>query len=354
MQTDITRLQSQVLPNIFPDGFMSSARILLLINFFLFALLGCQEKQTRQPYGYVERLDPGLDLVLDSAAKGEILGDGFEWSEGPLWVESEKMLLFSDIPSNAIFKWTEAAGIEPYLSPSGFTGENFKGREPGSNGLLLNAEGKLVMCQHGDRRMAVMNSAVTDPKPEFLTLADRYQGKRFNSPNDAIFDRAGNLFFTDPPYGLPGNVEDPEKELLFQGVYKLKPDGTVILLVDSLTRPNGIGFSPDEKTLYVANSEGEAARWYAFDVDGDSLKNARIFYQTPFVDGQKGAPDGLKVDRHGNIFATGPGGIWILDPSAKVLGRIRLPEATANCALSADGKFLYLTSDMYLARIALK
>ena len=157
------------------------------------------------------------------------------------------------------------------------------------------------MCQHGDRRMAVMNSAVTDPKPEFQTLVDRYQGKRLNSPNDAVFDRAGNLFFTDPPYGLPGNVEDPEKELSFQGVYKLKPDGTVILLVDSLTRPNGIGFSPDEKTLYVANSEGEAAKWYAFDVEGDSLKNARIFYQTPFVAGQKGAPDGLKVDRYGKI-----------------------------------------------------
>lgn len=351
---DIIRLRFQVLPNISPDHFMRIVRLLLLLNLFLVALAGCQQKQSRQTYGYVERMDPGLDLVLDSAAKGEILADGFEWSEGPLWVESENMLLFSDIPRNAIFKWTEAAGIEPYLSPSGFTGENFKGREPGSNGLLLNSAGKLVMCQHGDRRMAVMNSAVTDPKPEFQTLADRYQGKRLNSPNDAVFDRAGNLFFTDPPYGLPGNVEDPEKELSFQGVYKLKPDGTVILLVDSLTRPNGIGFSPDEKTLYVANSEGEAAKWYAFDVAGDSLKNARIFYQTPFVAGQKGAPDGLKVDRHGNIFATGPGGIWIFDSTAKVLGRIRLPEATANCALSADGKFLYLTSDMYLARIALK
>jgi gluconolactonase len=327
---------------------------LLFISFFLLVLGGCQQKQARQAYGYVERMDPALDLLLDSAAHGEILADGFEWSEGPLWVESAHMLLFSDIPRNAIFKWTEERGIEPYLSPSGFTGENFKGREPGSNGLMLNPEGRLVMCQHGDRRMAVMNSIITEPKPEFQTLADRYQGKRLNSPNDAVFDHAGNLYFTDPPYGLPGNVDDPEKELPFQGVYKLKADGTVILLVDSLTRPNGIGFSPDERTLYVANSEGEAAMWYAFDVEGDSLKNARIFYQTPWVEGLKGGPDGLKVDRHGNIFATGPGGIWIFNANAKVLGRIRLPEATANCALSSDGKYLYLTSDMYLARIALK
>lgn len=325
---------------------------------FAFALIAlfissCQPPQVRT-LGKVEKFDPALDEIISTETLPEIIGEGYEWSEGPLWVEAQKMLLFSDIPNNAIMKWTEEKGVELYLKPSGFTGSDFKGKEPGSNGLLLNSEGKLVLCQHGDRRIAVMESPLNDPKPNFRTLVDRWEGKRINSPNDAVFDKDGNLYFTDPPYGLPGNVNDPGKETPFQGVYKLKPDGTLVLLTDTIPRPNGIGLSPDQRTLYVANSEGPDAHWSAYTVSGDSLTEARIFFSTPWKDGLKGAPDGLKVDARGNVFATGPGGVWILNPQGKPLGRIFIPEATANCALSDDGKYLFTTSDMYLLRVRLK
>ena len=328
-------------------------RTLVVLALGVALLAACTPSGKVRTLGSVERFDPALDAIISADAVPEILGEGYEWSEGPVWVASENMLLFSDIPNNAVMKWTEANGVETWLKPSGFTGENFTGKEPGSNGLLLNSDGQLVLCQHGDRRVVVMDAPLNDPKPVFRTLADRWQGKRLNSPNDAVFDANGDLYFTDPPYGLPKNVDDPAKEIPFQGVYKLKKDGTVLLLVDSIPRPNGIGISPDGRTLYVANSEGSDARWNAFDIAGDSLVNARIFFRTPWKEGDKGAPDGLKVDRKGNVFATGPGGVWILDPTGKPLGRVRIPEATANCALSPDGKFLYTTSDMYLLRVPL-
>ena len=315
----------------------------------------CNQPSKNRPIGSIEVLDPSLENLIDVTAVPEILGEGFEWSEGPVWVEEQKMLLFSDIPNNAIMKWTEKAGVELYLKPAGYTGqETFKGSEGGSNGLLINSNGKLVLCQHGDRRVAMMDAPLDAPTPNFITVADRFDGKKFNSPNDAVYDHSGNLFVTDPPYGLPGYMDDPGKEIPYQGVYKVKQDGTVILLVDSLTRPNGIGLSPDEKTLYVANSDGPAARWYAFEVSGDSLINARIFFQTDFKEEEKGAPDGLKVSKSGHLFATGPGGVWIFDSSGKALGRIRLPEATANCAFSKDEEYLYMTSDMYLVRLRLR
>ena len=328
-------------------------RTLVVLALGVALLAACTPSGKVRTLGSVERFDPALDAIISADAVPEILGEGYEWSEGPVWVASENMLLFSDIPNNAVMKWTEANGVETWLKPSGFTGENFTGKEPGSNGLLLNSDGQLVLCQHGDRRVVVMDAPLNDPKPVFRTLADRWQGKRLNSPNDAVFDANGDLYFTDPPYGLPKNVDDPAKEIPFQGVYKLKKDGTVLLLVDSIPRPNGIGISPDGRTLYVANSEGSDARWNAFDIAGDSLVNARIFFRTPWKEGDKGAPDGLKVDRKGNVFATGPGGVWILDPTGEPLGRVRIPEATANCALSPDGKFLYTTSDMYLLRVPL-
>lgn len=330
---------------------MRRLKLAALLFLMLAGIAGCSN---RKSMGEVERFDPALDAIIDEDARPEILGEGYEWSEGPLWVEQENFLLFSDIPNNAVLIWTEEKGVEPYLKPAGFTGADFKGKEPGSNGLLLNREGNLVLCQHGDRRIAVMESGLNAPEPKFRTLVDRYEGKRLNSPNDAVFDVEGSLYFTDPPYGLPGNVNDPEKELSFQGVYKLHPDGKLKLLVDTMPRPNGIGLSPDGKTLYVANSEGPDAHWNAFDIIGDSLANARTFFSVAWKEGEKGAPDGLKVDRNGNLFATGPGGVWILNPEGKALGRIRLPEATANCALSSDGKWLYMTSDMYLLRVALK
>lgn len=304
--------------------------------------------------GSVERIDPALDQLIDSSVQPEIIAEGFEWSEGPVWVEQGNMLLFSDVPKNIVYKWTEKKGLEKFLEPSGYTSAIYRGGEMGSNGLTLNGLGQLVLCQHGDRRVAVLETDYKDPKPNFRTLAGEYQGKKFNSPNDVVFDKQGNLYFTDPPYGLLKQTEDSTKQIPFQGVYKVKPDGTVILLVDSLTRPNGIGLSPDEKTLYVANSDGPVAKWYSFELAGDSLINAKIFFWTKYVEGEKGAPDGLRVHKSGNIFATGPGGVWIFDPTGKVLGKIKIPEATANCGFGPDQKTLYTTSDNYILRIPLR
>jgi len=313
-------------------------------------VVACAPKE-KKLVGEVERLDPALDQLIAPGTQAEIIGEGYTWSEGPVWVESEKMLLFSDVPQNTIFKWTEEKGVEPYLKPSGYTGTIPRGGEPGSNGLTLNNEGQLVMCQHGDRRVAQLMSSFKEPKPEFKTLADNYQGKKLNSPNDVVVDKQGNLFFTDPPYGLLKNVNDSSKQTPFQGVYKVKTDGTVILLVDSLTRPNGIALSPDQQTLYVANSDKPLAKWYSFHIKGDSLTDAKIFHSEKYVEGENGAPDGLRVDKNGNLFATGPGGIWIFNSEGKVLGRFKLPQATANCTFSPDGKTLFMTSHMYLLKL---
>ncbi|HLZ17352.1 MAG TPA: SMP-30/gluconolactonase/LRE family protein [Cyclobacteriaceae bacterium] len=320
----------------------------------LLTLTACSAPKGKKLVGSIERLDPALDQLIVPGTQAEIIGEGFDWSEGPVWIESGKMLLFSDVPKNTIYKWTEEKGVETFLSPSGYTGTVPRGGEPGSNGLTLNNDGQLVLCQHGDRRVALLTSSYQEPRPEFKTLADTYNGKRLNSPNDVVADKQGNLYFTDPPYGLLKNVNDSSKEIPFQGVYKVKSDGTVILLVDSLTRPNGIALSPDQQTLYVANSDQPLAKWYSFHIRGDSLNQAKIFYATKYGKGEKGAPDGLRVDKSGNLFATGPGGIWIFNPEGKPLGRIRLPEATANCAFSADGKTLFMTSDMYLLKIKLQ
>ncbi len=306
--------------------------------------------------GGIVAAHPGLSAVVDTAAAIEILGEGFTWTEGPLWLEKEQMLLFSDIPPNKIFSWSAAGGVKEYLHPSGYTGDKPRGGEPGSNGLILDLEGRLVLCQHGDRRMARMDAPLTDPKPVFASIADRFNGKRFNSPNDAVMNSKGQLFFTDPPYGLEGNMDDPAKEIPFQGVYRVDPDGKVHLLTDQMSRPNGIALSPDEKTLYVANSDPGNPIWMAFALDdkGGIVSGKLFFDTTPHKAGKKGLPDGMKVRRDGVIFATGPGGVWVFGPDGTHLGRIDTGQATANCALTPDGKTLYMCADDYLMRVALR
>lgn len=307
--------------------------------------------------GRIERQHPALDGILAPEAEIEVLSDGYAWTEGPLWIAAGEYLLFTDIPPNRVMRWKEGEGAKVYLTPSGYTGATPRGGEPGANGLVLDPAGQLVLCQHGDRRMAQMNAPLDQPKPEFLPLAEKWNGKRFNSPNDAVFDRQGNLYFTDPPYGLEKQADDPAKEIAFQGVYCRRPDGTVDLLVDSLSRPNGLAFSPDEKTLYVANSDPEKAIWMAYDVQPDgTLKNGRLFYDaTSRVSKEMpGLPDGLKINPQGIIFATGPGGVWIFQPDGSVLGRIDTGQPTSNCAFGNNGKALYLTANMYLMRVWLK
>jgi gluconolactonase len=331
---------------------------------FLIVSFACSKKEKEKEsiseqdiktLGTIERIDPALDAIVKTDAQVEIIAEGLEWSEGPVWIEDLKALLFSDIPINTIYKWTEEKGKETYLTPSGRTGSMPYGDEPGSNGLILSSEGKLVLCQHGDRRVAMMDAPLTAPEPKFVTLVDNYQGKKLNSPNDAVFNSKGELFITDPPYGLPKKADDPTKETPFQGVYKTT-NGTLKLLTDSLTRPNGIALFPGEKTLLVANSDPEKAMWYAFDLsENGSLTNARIFYDaTEVAKTEKGLPDGLKIDKQGNVFATGPGGVWIFSREGNVLGKIKITELTSNCALSPDEKTLYITADAYVVRVHLR
>lgn len=331
----------------------------VILAAWLFVLLSCTAmKESSRTIGSVERIDRALDSLINADAKIEILAEGYKWSEGPVWIASEKMLLYSDVPNNTIHKWTEEKGAEVFLTPSGYTGaEPSKSREPGSNGLTLDNDGKLILCQHGDRRVARLEAPWDKPTASFVTVADRYDGKRFNSPNDVVVRSNGDMFFTDPPYGLPEQENDPTREISYQGVYKVSTDGKVSLLVDSLTRPNGIAFFPDEKTFIVANSDPGKAIWYAFDLtENDSVTNARVFYDaTSMVNEEnKGLPDGLRIDKNGNVFASGPGGIWIFNRDGKVLGKIRIPEPTANCAFDETEKTLYTTSNMYLCRVKLR
>lgn len=322
----------------------------------LLAFLAACNKPEEKSIGTFERLDPAFDNIVSAEASIDIIGEGYEWSEGPLWIPSQNILLFSDVPKNTVYQWTEKDGAKVYLKPSGFSGTTTTSPEPGSNGLTLDDEENLVLCQHGDRRLAIMNSSVDQPKADFTTLADRFNGKRFNSPNDVTFYNY-NFYFTDPPYGLAKQTEDPEKEIPFQGVYVAPAEGEVKVIVDSLTRPNGLAFLKNKKTLIVANSDSGKAKWYAFDLDDqDSVRQARVFYDaTENAKTEKGLPDGLKVDSNNTIFATGPGGVWIFNAEGKVLGKIRFTDfPVSNCALSSDEKTLFLTADSYIISVTLR
>lgn len=305
--------------------------------------------------GFIERTDDALDALISREAKLEILADGFDWTEGPLWLETEGVLLFSDIPPNTVYRWHPDAGVEVYLNPSGYTDSLKRAGEVGSNGLLLDGSGKLILCQHGDRRLARMQTSVDNPQPRYQTVVDKYQGKKLNSPNDAVLAKNGDLYFTDPPYGLEKNMQDPLKELTFQGVYRFDKGGKLQLLTDQLSRPNGIALSPDQSKLYVANSDPQRAIWMEYNLQSDgSIDQGRVFYDaTQLVSSRKGLPDGMKVHPSGNIFATGPGGVLVFNAAGKLLGTIMTGEATSNCALGNNNKYLYITADMYLMRIAL-
>ncbi|MFO0959642.1 MAG: SMP-30/gluconolactonase/LRE family protein [Isosphaeraceae bacterium] len=312
------------------------------------AFCHAQEKASG-PIGTIERLKPALDRLIPPGAQMEKLAGGFDWSEGPVWMPEQKALLFSDVPMNTVFRWKEGEGVSVFLKPSGYTGESPRGGEPGSNGLTRDPKGALVLMQHGDRRVARLKADKT-----FEVLADRHEGKRFNSPNDGVFKSNGDFYFTDPPYGLLKLNEDPAKEIPYNGVYRLGKDGKVTLLTREMTFPNGLAFSPDEKTLYVANSDPKKAIWMAYPVKDDgTLGNGRVFFDATSLVGpeKKGLPDGMKVDKEGNLFATGPGGVLIFAPDGTQLGVLNTGEATANCAWGEDGSTLFITADMYLCRL---
>ncbi len=302
--------------------------------------------------GRIERLDPEFDSMVAPGTSIERLASGFTWTEGPVWVGDDHggHLLFSDIPRNSIFRWSPSRGIELFMTPSGYTGVTYYGLEPGSNGLALDAQGRLLACEHGDRRVSLLTSGGGK-----LTLADRFEGKRLNSPNDLCLDSAGAIYFTDPPYGLPQRADDPRRELDFCGVFRLDPNGSLTLLTKQLARPNGIGLSPDEKTLYVAQSDPERPIWMAFPIQEDkSLGEGRVIYDAKkHISEFPGLPDGLAVSSGGTIFGSGPGGIYVLTPEGKLLGRLITGGRASNCTFGPDGKSLYITADKDLCRVAL-
>lgn len=292
--------------------------------------------------GSIERLDPTLDALIAPGTTIEVLATGFNWSEGPVWKDGE--ILFSDVPENTAFAWKEGdTAARVFLQPSG----NFEGVGQGSNGLTLDADGRLILCQHGARRVARL-----EKDGSFTTLADNYQGKRFNSPNDVVIAKNGALFFTDPPYGMKKGVAP---DAPYHGVYRVDTKGEVHLIIDEVKWPNGIALSPDQRTLYLAVSDKDAPRILAYDLQADgSVKNGRLLFDAkPLFGTQRpGNCDGLKIDTQGNIWTTGPGGVLILSPEGRHLGSILTGVPTGNCAWGGpDRDTLYITADMFLIRV---
>jgi gluconolactonase len=322
-------------------------KAVLLLFSTLFSLC-CFAQQTVES---IERLDDEINLLIDADAAIEILADGFSWSEGPLWVPQLNAVLFTDVPENKLYRWDEANGLSVFLDPSGYTGYAPNEKKAGGNGLILDPKGNLLIAQHGDRRIARVMAPLDKPGA-FTTVVDRFEGKRFHSPNDLILHSNGDLYFTDPPYGLKGD-DDLLRELQTNGVYRLNKAEGLSLVYEQLNRPNGLALSPDEKTLYVANSDTKRNLWMAFDLVNGQFLNERVFFDATSID-RPGLADGMKVNKEGYVFATGPGGVLIFNPQGKHLGTILTPERTANCAFNEDESVLYMTSHHYLTRIQLK
>lgn len=325
---------------------------LSVLSFLCFLWDLTAEQQEPANYPKLRVLDPRFLELVPEKAIIEKIADGFHWVEGPAWNRQEKYLVFSDIPANTVFRWSEGVGISIFLKPSGYTGSRpFEGREPGSNGLTFDATGRLVLCEHGDRRIARL-----EVDGSRTTLADRYMGRRLNSPNDLVYKSNGDLYFTDPPYGLPKGYEDPDRELDFTGVYRLRPNGDLTLLTKEVDAPNGLAFSPDEKILYVTNANPNHTVWYRFDVheDGTVGKKQLFFDGTEWIKTGSGSADGLELDDRGNLFATGPGGLHIFTPEGEHLGLIEMGVPTSNCEWGEDGSTLFITADTAIYRVRLK
>jgi gluconolactonase len=316
------------------------------LDFYKDASLGI----TREAAGEIVRLDPAVNAIVPNDAKVEKLASGFQFTEGPIW-HPDGYLLFSDPNANAIYRWTRDGQVSVFRTKSGYAGVDIgEYGQPGSNGLTLDADGRLTIDEHGRRRV------VRQEKNGVISvLADRYDGKRLNSPNDLVYKSDGSLYFTDPPFGLPKFFDDARKELPFSGVYRVDKDGTVRLLTKELTGPNGLAFSPDERFLYVDNWDVKRKVIMRYPVRADgSLGDGTVFVDATTSHPGEQAWDGLKVDQAGNVYAAGPEGIWILSPEGKHLGTIKATETPANFAWGdEDGRTLYITARTGLYRVRL-
>jgi len=299
-------------------------------------------------------MDPAFGELVAPDARMEKIAEGFTWSEGPAWVRDGNYLLFTDVPENTLYRWSQSDGLSVFLKPSGLANPDPQTvREAGANGLFVEPGGTLLLADSGSRLVARL-----DLKTRRKTvLASSFNGKRFNSPNDLVLHGSGVVFFTDPPYGLKGLDDSPVKELSVNGVYRIDPDGRVQLMDDGLRFPNGIALSPDGRTLYVANSDPDRPIWMAYSLDArGNLLSKRVFADASDLlgEGVPGLPDGMAVSQDGHLFATAPTGILVMDATGKRLGRIETGAAISNCAFGDDGKTLYLTSHTLVARLRVK
>ncbi len=306
--------------------------------------------------GEIEFLDPAAEQLIDPDAKIEKLATGFEWSEGPAWVADGGYVIFSDIPRNSVYKWKEGEGLTLYLKPAGYTASGGRDGESGSNGLAIDSQGRLVLCQHGDHCIARMYAPTSNPEPKYTQIVSEYDGKALNSPNDLAIHSSGAIYFTDPPYGRVGAFKSTDRPLDFQGVYRVVPGQPAELLTKQFRAPNGIAFSPDEKILYVAQSYDKHATYTAFNVQEDgTIDQGRLLLDVTELKKQRpGSPDGMAIDAEGNLWATGPGGVLVITPEGKHLATLRTGERIANCCFGDDGTTLYMTSDMHFCRVKTK
>jgi gluconolactonase len=294
----------------------------------------------------IRSLDTRFEELVPAGAMLEKIVDGHEWVEGPVWVRDGGYLLFSDVVKNAIYRWKEGEGEQVFLRRSGYTGWiPFSGREPGSNGLAIDPAGRLVFARHGNRELARL-----EPDGRITVLVGRYQGKRLNSPNDVVYHSSGDLYFTDPPFGL---AKRSAKEQPHQGVYRLNRAGELTLVIGDLTAPNGIAFSPDERTLYVSNSDPQRMAWMAYDLDdaGGVHAGRVLFDGTKAFAGRRGGADGMKVDVHGNIFGAGPDGVYVFTPKGTLLGWFDFAGNVGNVAWGEDGSTLFIAANSAVYRV---
>jgi gluconolactonase len=300
------------------------------------------------PSGKVERLDPRLDALIPAGAVIEKVATGFQFIEGPVWTR-QGFLLFSDIRANAIYKLASDGAVETFRKPSGHYDQPAAASTPllGSNGLTLDKQGALIICEHGNRRVTRL-----DANGRLQVVADRFEGKRFNYPNDAIVKSDGSIYFTDPPSTGPGADTDKTKELDFNGIFRVA-NGKVQVLTKDLSRPNGLVFSPDERHLYLSNTAPDRKVWMRYPVNADGTLGGGTLFVDATSEQAPGVPDGMKVDVRGNLFATGPGGVWVIAPDAKVLGKIMPEEVPANVGWGDDGHTLYMTARTSLYRVRL-